>query len=65
MTLQLANVPDGTVSFTRLSGEKNDINTFQNKDRVAPKKGECAIQGGAATIELPAYSATILTIPLK
>ncbi|MBQ4580349.1 MAG: carbohydrate binding domain-containing protein [Clostridia bacterium] len=65
MTLNLANVPDGTASFTRLSGEKNDINTFQNKDRVAPKKGECAIQGGAATIELPAYSATILTIPLK
>ena len=65
MTLNLANVPDGTASFTRLSGEKNAVNTFQNKDRVAPKKGECAIQGGAATIELPAYSATILTIPLK
>lgn len=65
VTMTLANVPDGVATFTRLTGEKNAINTFQNKDRVAPVTGECAIQDGTAQMELPAYSATILTFPLK
>ena len=65
MTISLAGVPDGTATFTRLTGEKNAVNTFQHKDRVAPVTGECAIENGTAQLELPAYSATILTFPLK
>ena len=65
MTISLAGVPDGMAIFTRLTGEKNAVNTFQHKDRVAPVTGECAIENGTAQLELPAYSATILTFPLK
>lgn len=65
MTISLAGVPDGMAAFTRLTGEKNAVNTFQHKDRVAPVTGECAIANGTAQLELPAYSATILTFPLK
>lgn len=65
MTLNLANVPDGTAAFTRLTGEKNAINTFQQKERVAPITGEAAIADGTLTMELPAYSVTILTFDLK
>lgn len=65
MTLNLANVPDGTAAFTRLTGEKNAINTFQQKERVAPITGETAIADGTLTMELPAYSVTILTFDLE
>ena len=65
MTISLTGVPDGMAAFTRLTGEKNAVNTFQHKDRVAPVTGECAIENGTAQLELPAYSATILTFPLK
>lgn len=65
MTLNLANVPDGTAAFTRLTGEKNAVNTFQQKECVAPVAGEAAIVDGTLTMELPAYSVTILTFDLK
>jgi alpha-L-arabinofuranosidase len=53
----------GTV--TCLTGGKNDINTFQNKERVAPQKDKVTLENGMLTIELPAYSATVLTFKLK
>lgn len=65
MTLTLTNVPDGTATFTRLTGEKNAVNSFQNKDRVAPIDGEVTLTDGTLTMELPAYSVTILTFDLK
>lgn len=65
MTLNLANVPDGTATFTRMTGEKDAINTFQQKERVAPVAGEAAIADGTLTMDLPAYSVTILTFDLK
>ena len=65
MTLQLTNVPDGAATFTRLTGDKNAVNTFQNKERIAPTQEQIALENGMLTIELPAYSATILTFPLK
>lgn len=65
MTLTLANVPDGTAAFTRLTGDKNAVNTFQNKERVAPIAGEAALADGTLTLTLPAYSLTILTFDLK
>lgn len=65
MTLKLAGVPDGTAAFTQLTGEKNAINTFANKERVAPVTGESAISGGEMTLTLPAYSVTILTFATK
>jgi len=65
MTVNLANVPDGMGAVTCLTGEKNDINTFQNKERIAPRTNEVTLENGALTIELPAYSATILTFKLK
>ena len=65
MTLQLAGVPDGTAAYTRLTGEKDAVNSFVKKDNVAPTTGECAIADGTATLTLPAYSVTILTIDLK
>ena len=64
MTLSLAGVPDGTAAFTRLTGDKAAVNTFTNV-RVAPQQGEIAFQGGAADMILPAYSCTIVTVPLK
>ena len=65
MTLNLANVPDGTAFYTRLTGEKNAVNTFQHKERVAPVAGTVNIADGSLTLELPAYSVTILTFKLK
>lgn len=65
LTLTLANVPDGTAAFTRLTGDKNAVNTFQNKERVAPIAGEAALADGTLTLTLPAYSLTILTFDLK
>lgn len=65
MTLTLANVPDGTAAFTRLTGDKNAVNTFQNKERVAPIAGEADLADGTLTLTLPAYSLTILTFDLK
>ncbi len=65
MTLNLANVPDGTAAFTRLTGDKNAVNTFQNKERVAPIAGEADLADGTLTLTLPAYSLTILTFDLK
>lgn len=65
LTLTLANVPDGMATFTRLTGDKNAINTFQNKECVAPIAGEATIADGALTLTLPAYSLTILTFDLK
>ena len=64
LTITLANVPDGTAAFTRLTGEKNAVNTFQNKERIAPESGTAALQRGMLTMELPAYSLTILTFDL-
>lgn len=65
LTLTLANVPDGTAAFTRLTGDKNAVNTFQNKERVAPIAGEAALADGTLTLTLPAYSLTIPTFDLK
>ena len=65
MTLKLAGVPDGTAAFTQLTGEKNAINTFANKERVAPVTGASAIAGGEMALTLPAYSVTILTFATK
>ena len=65
MTITLANVPDGMGTRTLLTGEKNAANSFQNKDRVAPQKDRVTLENGALTLELPAYSATILTFKLK
>ena len=65
MTLNLANVPDGTATFTQLTGEKNAANTMHNKETVAPTTGEMAFAGGSASITLPAYSVTIFTFDLK
>ena len=65
MMLNLANVPDGTAFYTRLTGEKNAVNTFQHKERVAPVAGTVNIADGSLTLELPAYSVTILTFKLK
>lgn len=65
MTLNLANVPDGMASYTRLTGEKNAMNSFTRKENVAPVQGSCEIVSGAAALELPAYSVTILTFPLQ
>ena len=65
MTLNLAGVPDGVAAMKQLMGEKNAVNTFYNKDTVAPVGGELPFADGAADITLPAYSVTILTFPLK
>ena len=65
MTITLANVPDGMGTRTLLTGEKNAANSFQHKDRVAPQKDRVTLENGALTLELPAYSATILTFKLK
>ncbi len=65
ITLNLANIPDGEAAYTRLTGEKQAVNTFQNKDRVAPVSGAAALEGGTMTLELPAYSVTILTFARK
>ncbi len=65
LTLDLAGVPDGTAAFVRLTGEPGSVNSFANRDRVAPVGGECAIADGTAAIELPAWSATICTFPLQ
>ncbi|MDD6049801.1 MAG: alpha-L-arabinofuranosidase C-terminal domain-containing protein [Clostridiales bacterium] len=65
MTLRLAGVPDGKASFTRLTGERNAVNTFTDKEHIAPTKGVVAIENGEATMTLPAYSVTILTFALK
>lgn len=64
MTLSLAGVPDGTAAFTRLTGDKAAVNTFTNV-HVAPQQGEITFQGGVADMILPAYSCTIVTVPLK
>ena len=48
MTLSLANVPDGTASMTRLTGEKSAVNTFYRKDTVVPVEGEVAFADGTA-----------------
>ncbi len=65
IALHLAHVPDGQVSCTRLTGERNAINTFQHRDRVAPTAGTEEIAGGRMTLHLPACSLTILTFALK
>ncbi len=65
MTLNLANVPDGLASVQRLTGEKKAVNTFQNKDRVAPEKDRVTLENGSVSLELPAYSLTILTFKLN
>ena len=64
MTLSLTGVPDGTAAFTQLTGDKAAVNTFTNV-RVAPQQGEITFQGGVADMSLPAYSCTIVTVPLK
>ena len=65
MTLNLANVPDGLATVTQLTGEKDAINTFQNKDRVAPTKDRVTLENSTVSLELPAYSVTILTFKLN
>jgi alpha-N-arabinofuranosidase len=65
MTISLAGVPDGIATFTRLTGEKNAVNTFQHKDRVAPTKDRVTLENGSVSLELPAYSLTILTFKLN
>ena len=65
MTLSLANVPDGTASMTRLTGEKSAVNTFYRKDTVTPVAGEVAFADGTAELVLPPYSVTILTFELQ
>ena len=65
MIVSLANVPDGMGTVTCLTGGKNDINTFQNKERVAPRQDKVTLENGTLTIELPAYSVAILTLKLK
>jgi len=65
MTLQLANVPDGTAVYEQLSGEKNAVNTFTRKANVVPVNGEISIAEGLVELTLPAYSATIMTFLLK
>ena len=65
ITLNLANIPDGTATYTRLTGEKIAVNTFQNKDRVAPVTGEAVLENGSLTMVLPEYSVTILTFAAK
>ena len=65
MTLSLANVPDGTASMTRLTGEKSAVNTFYRKDTVVPVAGEVAFADGTAQLVLPPYSVTILTFELQ
>jgi len=62
--LSLANVPDSTAKFMRLAGEKKATNSF-SRERVCPEEGECPVAGGEATLQLPAYSLTILTFQLK
>ena len=64
MTLNLANVPDGLASVTRLTGDKKAVNTFQNKERVVPQKDRVTLENGSVSLELPAYSVTILTFKL-
>ena len=65
MTLNLANIPDGMGTVTRLTGDKNASNTFQNKDRIAPTKDRVTLENGSLTLELPAYSVAILTFKTK
>jgi alpha-N-arabinofuranosidase len=65
MTLNLAGVPDGLVTLNRLTGEKNAVNSFVNKENVAPVKERTTIENGSLTLTLPAYSVTILTFKLK
>ena len=65
MTLNLAGVPDGAAAMTRLTGEKEAVNTFSRPETVVPVTGEMLFAGGSAEITLPPYSVTILTFPLK
>lgn len=63
MTLSLLNVPDGTGTYRQLTGERTATNSY-SKERVSPVSGECAVAGGEAVLELPAWSVTILTFAL-
>ncbi len=65
MTLNLQNVPDGMASVNRLTGDKDAVNTFQNKENVVPQKDRVTLENGSLTLELPAYSLTILTFKLN
>ena len=65
MTIHLDNVSDGVCELTRLTGDKKAVNTFQNKVRIAPQTGTATLENGSLTMELPAYSVTILTFKLK
>ena len=65
MTLNLAGVPDGDAVVRQLTGEKNAVNSFSNKDAVVPTTDSMAFAGGTAEITLPAYSVTILTFQLQ
>jgi alpha-L-arabinofuranosidase len=40
----------------------NDRNTLENPNAIAPKLGEAKIEGKAVRLELPAYSAGVLTL---
>ncbi len=65
MTLTLTGVPDGEAHMVRMTGDKDAINTFSAKDRVAPVESACTIAGETMSLTLPAYSVTILTFDLK
>jgi len=65
MTIQLTNVPDGTANYTRLSGDRDSVNSYYQKDAIVPVKGRETLTNGTLTIALPAYSVTILTFKLQ
>ena len=65
MTLNLAGVPDGLATFTRLTGDKDAVNSFTNKENVAPTKDRVTLEDSTLTMTLPAYSVTILTFKLN
>ncbi len=65
MTLNLENVPDGRVVVNTLTGDKDAVNTFAEKDKVAPVKSTLDFADGTLQMTLPAYSAVILTFKLK
>ncbi|MBR6667375.1 MAG: carbohydrate binding domain-containing protein [Clostridia bacterium] len=65
MIINLANVPDGMGVCTMLNGEKDAVNTFQNKDCVAPQKSRVTLENGSLALELPPYSVVILSFKLK
>lgn len=63
--VQLRGVPDGEGTAVCLSGDRAAQNTFASPETVVPTTHACTVRQGILTLTLPAYAATIYTLPLN